>query len=72
MFKVSRGLSSKIVNKLFQFREKIPYELREGPQFQIPWVHRVFSGTESLNFLRPKIWALVPNEMKQLESLGRF
>ena len=72
MFKVSRGLSSKIVNELFQFREQIPYELRQGPQFQIPWVHRVFSGTENLKFLKPKIWALVPNEMKQLESLGRF
>ena len=72
MFKVSRGLSPEIVNELFQFREQIPYELRQRPQFQIPWVHSVFSGTESLKFLGPKVWALVPNEMKQLESLGKF
>ena len=72
MFKVSRGLSPEVVNELFQFREQIPYELRQRPQFQIPWVHLVFSGTESLKFLGPKIWALVPNEMKQLESLGKF
>ena len=71
MFKVSRGLSPEIVNELFQFREQILYELRQGPQFQIPWVYSVFSGTESLKFLEPKIWALVPNEMKQLESLGK-
>ena len=70
MFKVSRGLSPEIVNELFQFREQIPYQLRQRPQFQIPLVHSVFSGTESLKFLGPKIWALVPNEMKQLESLG--
>ena len=69
MFKVSRGLSPEIVNELFQFREQIPYELRQRPQFQIPWVHSVFSGTESLKFLGPKVWARVPNEMKQLESL---
>ena len=50
----------------------MPYELRHRPQFQIPWVHSVFSGTECLKFLGPKIWALVPNEMKQLESLGKF
>ena len=29
----------------------------------------VFSGTENLG---PKIWVLVSNEMKQLESLGKF
>ena len=72
MFKVFRGLSLEIVNELFQFREQIPYELRQQPQFQIPWVHSVFSGTESLKFLGSKIWALVPNEIKQLESLGKF
>ena len=35
------------------------------PQFQIPWDHSVFSGTENLKFLGAKIWALVPNKMKQ-------
>ena len=64
MFKVSRDLCPEIVNELFQFIEQILYELRQRPQFQIPWVHSVFSGTESLKFLGPKIWTLVPNEMK--------
>ena len=67
MFKVFRVLSPEIVYKLFQFREQIPYELRQRFQFQIPWVHSVFNGTESLKFLVPNIWALLPNEMKQLE-----
>ena len=64
MVTVSRGLSPIIVNELFQLREQIPYKLRQRPQFRIPWVHSVFSGTESLKFLVPKIWALVPNEIK--------
>ena len=70
MFKLSRGLDSEIVIELFQFREQIPYELRQRYQFQIPLVYSVFSGRASLKFLRPKIWAL--DEMKQLESLGKF
>ena len=70
MFKVSRGLSPKIVNELFQFRKQIPYELRQRSQFQILWVHSVFSGTESLKFLGPKVCALVRDE--QLETLGKF
>ena len=65
MIKVSRDLSTKIVNELFQFREQIRYELRQRPQFQIPWVHSVFSGTESLKFPGRKIWPLVSNIMKQ-------
>ena len=64
MLKVSRGLSPEIAHELFQFREQISHELRQRLQFQIPWVHSVFSCIESLKFLRPKIWALVPNEMK--------
>ena len=72
MFKVSRGLSPEIVKELFQLREQIPYELRQRPQFQIPWVHLVVNGTESLRFLGLKIWALVPIKMKLLESLGKF
>ena len=65
-------VSPEIFNELFQFREQISYELRQRSQFQIPWVHSVLSGTENLKFLGPKIWALVPNETKQLESLGKF
>ena len=69
MLKFSRGLNSKIFNELLQFREQIPYELRQRCQFEIPWVHSNFSGTESLD---TKVWALVANKMKQLESLGKF
>ena len=72
MFQVSRCLDTEIAKELFQLREQMPYELRQRPQFQIPWVHSVFSGTECPKFLGPEIWALVPNEMKQLGSLGKF
>ena len=72
MLKVFRGLHPKIINKIFQFREEITYKLSQRSQFHILSVHSVFSGTESFKFLGPKIWAHVPNEMKQLEDLGKF
>ena len=72
MFKVSSGLSPKILNEVFLFGEQISYQLRQRPQFQIPWVHSVFSDTECLKFYGPKIPALVRDNMKQLECLGRF
>ena len=71
MFKVSRGLSPETAKELFPFREQILYELRQKPQCQIRWIHSV-SGRESLKFLGPKIWALLSNKMKQLESIGKF
>ena len=71
MFDFSRGLSPEIVHELFQFRESILYELRQRSQFQIPFVHLLFSGTESLKFLGSKIWTLVPNDMKMSESLEK-
>ena len=52
--------------------QQIPYELKQIPQFQIPWLHLVFSRTETLKFLGPKIWTLVPTEMKELESPVKF
>ena len=71
MLKVSRGLSPQIVNELFQFREQTPYELRQRSQFQISFVHSVFSGIDSLKFIGPKNWLVVSNEIKQ-KSLGKF
>ena len=72
MFKVSKGLCPEIVKRLFQFRNDIPYNLRQSSQFQIPPVRTVFSGTESIKYLGPKIWELIPDEMKELESLWEF
>ena len=34
----------------------MPYQLRKQTDFQIPSVRSVFSGTESIKFLGPKIW----------------
>ena len=72
MFKVSKGLCPEIVKGLFQFRNDLPYNLRQRSQFHILFVRTVFSGTESIKFLGPKIWELMPDEIKELESLWKF
>ena len=55
-----------VLNKAFSL------SLRQRSQFQISLTNSPFSGSESLRFLGPKIWALVPNEIKELESLRKF
>ena len=52
MFNVSKGLCPEMEG-LFQFRNKITYNLRQRSKFHIPPARTVFSGTES-NFLALK------------------
>ena len=61
MFKVSKGLCPEIVEKLFQYRNQIPYNLKQRTQFHIPPVRPVVSGEESIKFLGPKIWKFIPD-----------
>ena len=56
----------------FNSESKIPYESRQRSQFQIPWVHSVSVVHKALFFFGSKVWALVPDGIKQLETLGKF
>ena len=69
MFKVSKVLCPEIVKGLFQFRYDIPYNLRKRSQFYILPVRKVFSGTESIKYIGHKIWELIRDKMKELETL---
>ena len=71
MFKIHRGLSPDILREIF-VPEISLYNLRRNNTFEKRQVHSVYHGTESLSFLGPKIWDLVPLELKQLESLEVF
>ena len=63
MFKIDRGLSPEILRKTF-VPKTISYNLRRNDTFEKRKVHCVYHGTESLSFLGPKIWDLVPVELK--------
>ena len=71
MFKVYRNIFSHIVTQLFQSRNN-DYNLRQFSQFELPNVRSVFCETESISFLGPKIWNIVPNEFKKETSLHAF
>ena len=71
MFKIHRGLSPDILREIF-VPEIILYNLRRDNTFERRQVHSVYHNTESLSFLGPKIWDLVPLELKQLESIEVF
>ena len=63
MFKIHRGLSSDILREIFVPKISL-YNLRRNNTFERLHVHSVYHDTESLSFLGPKIWDLVPLERK--------
>ena len=71
MFQIHRSLSPDILKKIFEPKIGL-YNLRRNNIFERRQVHSVYQGTESPSFVGPKIWDLVPLEVKQLESLQVF
>ena len=65
MFKVKNNIAPKIMKELFA-PKMISYDLRNNNSFKRRRVKSVWYGTESVSFLGPKIWDLVPNEIKNL------
>ena len=61
-------MAPEILNEIFQNRTS-SYNLRTNSSFAVRPVHSDYHGTESLSFLGPKIWELVPEDAKQSESL---
>ena len=60
------------MNDIFKLRGKQTYNLRKLFQFYRPKVNSVYNGTERVSFLGPKIWDLVPNELKDIGNLAAF
>ena len=72
MYKVTNGFSPEIMNEIFQIREESRYNLRYTSQFTIPPIHSVYNGRESVSYMGPKIWELIPPAFKQINSLSGF
>ena len=70
MFKIKNNMAPEFLNEIFQNRALL-YNLRTNSNFSSRQVNPVYHGTESLSFLGPKIWELVP-DTKQSESLEIF
>ena len=71
IFKVKNGLSAELMNDVFEFIEK-PYSLRTTSHFRSRKIRTTKYGIETPSYLGPKLWNLVPNEYKTIESLEDF
>ena len=72
MFKVKNELSPEIICDIFMQRINNHYNLRHINHFETTFVKTVYNGTESVSYLGTKIWDIVPEEYKTLNSLNSF
>ena len=73
MFKINRGIISlSIMKVIFEPKADHSYNLRCISRFSAPLVSRVFYGTESISFFGPKIWSLLPENFRNIDSSENF
>ena len=69
IFKVKHNLASPVMNEVFGLSES-RYNLRKSTVFQSRRIRTQNYGLSSLAYLAPKIWQLVPEEIKNSVSLN--
>ena len=72
MCKVSKGMSPPQIIELFARRDEHSYNLRHNAEFLKPLVNSVRYETGNISYLGPKIWGMVPDTFKNIESLYNF
>ena len=59
------------MNDMF-VKQNNAYNLRNPSEFIRPKVHSIFHGKESISYLDPHIWGMIPVEMKNLTTINAF
>ena len=63
MYKVRNNLSPQIMTDMFQFRTNRP-NTRNDNEFWVPMPKTTNYGSESVKYLGPKIWNILPKVLK--------
>ena len=72
MFRFYNGLSRPLMNNIFKLQAENSYNLRQVSEFSRPMVKSVHHGTESILYLGPKIWDILPEKSKNIDNLEHF
>ena len=72
LFKIKNGLSNDIMAHLICKRNNVSYSLRSKPDFALPQVKSVNYGLKVLRYFGPKIWNILPSDIKNSKTLREF
>ena len=68
---ILNGLSPGIMQDIFEIKSKY-YNTRNAPAFSSRNIKTARYGLQTISYKTPKIWDLVPKEMKQVTTLNEF
>ena len=71
LYKVKNNLSTHLMSEIFNLRN-IDYNLRSQTDFKQGPVNTVNYGLKSLRYLAPKIWNIIPLQIRNSGSLTEF
>ena len=71
MYKNKQNISNESLSGLFEKRN-VKYNLRSQSDFAMTNVNTVNFGIKSMSFFGPKIWNIIPKEIRDLENLEHF
>ena len=70
MFMVHKNMSTELMQEVFCVRQT-HYSLKNPHRFTIPGINSVYHGSDSIS-IKPRIWNLVPDRLKDLNSISSF
>ena len=69
LYKVKRNLSNQVMSELFSLRN-INYDFRSQTDFELGTIYTTAYGVRSLKYFAPKIWNIVPIDIRSSDSLS--
>ena len=72
IYKVKNKLSPIMMHEIFPDRNYNGPHIRSQTDFELPHVNSVNKGQETLRFIGPKIWDIIPDRIKESSSLTIF
>ena len=64
LYKVHHGLAPELMNDIFKKRN-VTYNFRKNSTFETRNIKSVYYGSETISFIGPKIWELLPSNIRQ-------
>ena len=72
MYNLISNLSPPIMNRVFKVNSNTRYNLEQILQFSTSVGGSVYHGTESISYLDPNVWDILPDDYKTLQNLDSF
>ena len=72
LFKIKNGLSNDIMAQLLSERNSVGYNLLLQKDFLLPRVKSVNYGLKTLQYFGPKMWNILPSDIKTSRTLRKF